>query len=683
MKRVEPYYFLIGLAALFVIAGVILYSARGLTLMKHGDPIEPQGGAEKEDLFELWFTGANLLDLSVDRNVTGIIFGSESKKVNLLDRERKLRWEKSFSTNPLQTKISACGNFLTVGTEGGDLFFMSTDQQIWWQQELEEPVYLVTISANGKWVLAARGAPEQETHHLELYDGHDGTMQWSIATGPLKKICLTGEQLNRGQVFYSYEQDGMAVTAAAALTGESLWERQGVKLGAISRTESRLALLDNTSLIVCRSQGDVLWERALPAGFTATAVMFNPQNSNLLLYGSEDRQNENLYYFSSEGKALWQKKIAEGALLSFAADGNRIITSSWRHYKEDFSQMVFLDETGEALPVNLELGMRVERLLVSSSRRYIVIGGEDGYIDVIDLDAELFRDNVQTQAPAPFYSPAVTDLEKGRLAVTLFFSSDDYYIPVSRLISQTDSPLRTAVEELIRGPSRESGLNRTIPKDAAVEVAFKKESGQLFLDLSPEMARMPGACQPLSVINSLSYTIGSFPEVKEIYLTSGKEPLETFGDGLLLEQPVQPHRWKDPLFIPVRIGERYYIVPREASELEVEQRDLDGLLMAVVKQCRSFYFVPGDLNLIGVAEVDSVIRVDLSSSFRMLFPEDGGVEDQLQAAMILDALFLTAAENSDCLRMEIYVEGEEWLPPQGYPSLDRSIYKPYHINPEF
>ena len=35
--------------------------------------------------------------------------------------------------------------------------------------------------------------------------------------------------------------------------------------------------------------------------------------------------------------------------------------------------------------------MRVERLLVSANRRYIILGGEDGYIDVIDLDEELAR----------------------------------------------------------------------------------------------------------------------------------------------------------------------------------------------------------------------------------------------------------------------------------------------------
>ncbi len=683
MRRIKPYYFLIGLAALFVIVGAALYSARGLSLLKQGAPIEPQTSNEKGDLFELWFTGANLLDLSVDRNITGIIFGTDSKKVSLLDRERRLRWGKSFPANPLQTKISACGSYLAVGTEGGELFFMSTDQQHWWQQELDDPVYMVVLSANGKWVLVARGAEDQETHYLELYDGYGGTVQWSMPAGSLKKVYLVGEQIDQGRVFYSYRHDETAVTGAATLTGEKLWESEGVDLAAVSRTGNRLALRNDHTLMVCRAGGDILWERKLPEGFKMTEALFNPQNNNLLLYGIDDGLNENLYYFSADGKILWKKKIADGALLSFTPDGNRIITSSWRHYKEDFSQMVFFDETGEALPTSMELGMRVERLLVSTSRRYIVVGGEDGYIDVIDLDEELDRDNANTSAAAPFYNPVVTELEKGQMAVTLFFSSEDILIPVSRQISQTESPQRAAIEELIRGPSRESALNRTIPREGEIEVSFKKESGQLFLELSPEMAQSPCSFQTMSALNSLRYTAGSFPEIKEIYLTLNKEPLEIFGDGIALEQPFSPHRWSDPLFFPVRIREHYYLLPREAGDLQIEKRDLYGLLGAVVKQCRTFYFVPGDLDLLDTVEIGGEIIINLGPSFRMLFPENGGEEEQLQAALILDALFLTALENSDSRRVKIYVDGESWSPPEGYPSLSRVLHKPYYINPEF
>ena len=47
--------------------------------------------------------------------------------------------------------------------------------------------------------------------------------------------------------------------------------------------------------------------------------------------------------------------------------------------------MVLFDEAGEELTTRLELGMRVERLLGTSNRLYIVLGSEDSYIDVIDL----------------------------------------------------------------------------------------------------------------------------------------------------------------------------------------------------------------------------------------------------------------------------------------------------------
>lgn len=684
MRRIQPYYFLIGLAAFFVIAGTALYGVQSLKpYLKHGDPIEPQTDSKNGDLFELWFTGAGLLDLSVDRNVTGILFGTDSKKVSLLDRERRLRWEKSFPENPLQTKISDCGKYLAVGTEGGHLFFMSTDQQSWWDQELGEPVYLLALSTNGRRVLIARGDPEEETHHLELYDSRDGAILWSIAAPPLQNIYLAGEQLDRGQVFYSCQDDERIVTGAVALTGEILWQSEGVSLVAVSRIGHRLALIEDNALVVCNSQGEELWKRTLPDGFNTKAAMFNPHNNNLLVYGSNEGQNENLFYFSAEGESLWRKKIAEGALLSFTADGNRIITCSWRHYKEDFSQMVLFDEAGEELTTRLELGMRVERLLVTSNRRYIVLGGEDGYIDVIDLEEDLVWDHPQPSAAAPLYSPAVAELDKGQMAITLFFNSGDNLIPVSRLISQTESPLRAAIEELIRGPSRESGLDRTIPKEAQIEVAFESENGKLFLELSPELNEPPDSFLTANALKSLCYTVGCFPEVKEIYLTAGGEPLELLGDGLVLEQPLKPHRWREPLFIPVRVKERYYIVPQAAQDLAIEQRDLDGLLKAVIKHCRAFYFVPGDLDLVEVKENGNVVTINLNSSFCMLFPEGGDVIEQLQAAMILDALFLTAVNNSDSRYVEIYVEGERWSPPEGYPSLSRQIYKPYHINPEF
>ena len=152
---------------------------------------------------------------------------------------------------------------------------------------------------------------------------------------------------------------------------------------------------------------------------------------------------------------------------------------------------------------------------------------------------------------------------------------------------------------------------------------------------------------------------------------------------MVLEQPLKPYRWRDPLFIPVHIGERYYLVPREARDMQIEQRDLEGMLQAVVRLCRTLYFVPGDLTLLEATGNGDKVTINLNRSLCMLFPENGSTEEQLQAAMILDALYLTAVENSDCHRIEILVDGESWSPPQGYPLLSRTFLKPYYINPEF
>ena len=84
-------------------------------------------------------------------------------------------------------------------------------------------------------------------------------------------------------------------------------------------------------------------------------------------------------------------------------------------------------------------------------------------------------------------------------------------------------------------------------------------------------------------------------------------------------------------------------------------------------------FRPGDLTLLEATGNGDKVTINLNRSLCMLFPENGSTEEQLQAAMILDALYLTAVENSDCHRIEILVDGESWSPPQGYPLLSRTF----------
>ncbi len=675
-QKIQPYYWLILLAVIFLAGGITLLGFRlfGFPL-KSGTPVEPLVHSGENGMIDFWLAGADFIDLSADRNMTGILFSTSNNKVSLLDRKKRLLWEKSFSSEPLQAKLSSSGGYLAIGTKGGQLFFMSANQQMWWEKDGDTPINHVAISATGKWIAVSRGNPENEEHLLELYD-QEGNLQWSMATGPLRQLFLSGEHIDQARIFYcSQRADETLLTAAVTLDGETEWEHEGENLVALSRSGNRIAVIREDRIVICNYLGDPLWSRILP--FPLETALFNPLNYNILLYGKVDSSAKNLYYYSAEGALLWEERVPDGSLFAFTPDGRHLVTSSWKHYKEDFSEMILFNEEGNELQ-RWDVAMRVEHLLVTGNRRYIVVGGEDGFIEVIDLDEQLVKGENRAPSACPIYSPYTT----GSNLVTLYFSDGEHLVPVTRQFSQTDSRIRAALEELIRGPARDSFLYRTFPKEAVIEPRFNEDTGQLYLELSPEVAAMAGSAQSITALNSLRLTLSGFPEIKEIYLTRDGEPLQYFGDGLVLEQPLLQYRWKDPLFVPYRTGERYYLIPREAKDMEIEQRDLEGLLRAVLRSSRSFYFVPSDLNLLGVTVEAGVVKINLNDALLPLFPEAGGKEEQLHAALLLDALFLTALENSSATRIEILVEGESWTPPEGYPSFIRTFSEPYFLNPE-
>ncbi len=110
--------------------------------------------------------------------------------------------------------------------------------------------------------------------------------------------------------------------------------------------------------------------------------------------------------------------------------------------------------------------------------------------------------------------------------------------------------------------------------------------------------------------------------------------------------------------------------------------ELQYLVEQTVKACRELPFVPSDLELIDLRISREQIQVNLNQSFKSIFSEKMGVQERLQAELILDALFMTVFENSRAQRVEVLLEGDEWEPPIGYPSLGRFHHRPYFINPE-
>jgi len=680
MKKMQPFYYMIALAGIFMLAGAYLLIMQLLPAPEQtGVTVEPQSPDEGGALYDLWFTSAEIYDLSIDHNLTGILFSTDEKMVSLLDQERKLRWDKSFSTAPKQAKLSSGGNYVVTGTEGGLLYFTSTDQEFSWEKE-GLPVRHIAIAPNANWVAAARSEESNENHQIEFYS-RDGEKKWALESGPLKNLFLSSEYLEQASIFYTHMQGDQPVFTAVNLDGEELWSYENKHLAAISRHGSRMAAADGKNLTVYDSQGQPLWEIELP--FEPQTVLFNPQNYNrILVYGNQEGAEDNLYYYDLTDGMLWNKRVADGSLFSFTADGQYIVCSSWRHYREDYTQMKILDRQGNEVN-SWEVAMRVEKLLKSGHPHLVVVSGEDGYIDLINLEP-LLAETENDIATVSIYNPVSTEQKTDEIKVPLYFIDENSnLVPVTRSISDADNPIQAALEELIRGPARGSALYRTIPqKDASIDADFSEEQGLLKLEISPELAELSGGAQSTTALDSLLLTISSFSEVEEIMLMVDGESLETFGEDLELSQPLSPYRWDKPVYKPVMSGNRYYLKVQEAALENGEEADLQDLVEQTLLACRALPFVPSTLELIDLRISREQIQINLADSFKRIFPEKIGEQKKLQSELVLDALFMTVFENNRVQRVEVLVEGEEWDPPAGYPSLGRFHHRPYFVNPE-
>ncbi|HED24857.1 MAG TPA: hypothetical protein ENN91_07005 [Firmicutes bacterium] len=305
-------------------------------------------------------------------------------------------------------------------------------------------------------------------------------------------------------------------------------------------------------------------------------------------------------------------------------------------------------------------------------------------MDLVNLRPLLNNNGDQETAAGPVYNPVITAPQNGESRVTLYFIDENTnLVPVSRAVGSTDNLYQSALDELIRGPSRGSALYRTIPdKNIYIEALFDAGIGRLRLDLSPELAQMSGFAQSIAALDSLLFTIGSFSEVKEIYLTVESRELDVFGEGIILEQPLEPRRRQYPVYIPVISGNRFYLITREGASENALSPPLSSLVEHSLRACRSLPFVSADLALNNIEVSPEKVQLDLSGALQNLFPAEGEEQQRLQAALVLDALFMTVFANTDTQRVEITAGGEKWIPPAGYPSLIRFYGQPFFVNPE-
>lgn len=330
-----------------------------------------------------------VFDISMDYGGNSVLFGSNTKKVTFIDSAGRLKWEETFETNPLQTKVSSCGNFVGIGTYGGRIVFMRANQDIIWERRVERPVTRLLLSPSGRWLVAGSGGEAAESRVIEsqisFYD-RESRKEWILDTGPLLDLRFAPD---KEKIFYTEISDtdeNSYRTVALDLDGEEIWALPHSRLRAMSSDGELLTLQQSNGVVAGYTHTmDELWSHELD--ISSFNAYFNPRNNNLLVYNSENGKTENLFYFDSEGKKLWDNLIAEKSLITFSSDGAKIVYITGREGEGSFGKLILLNEDGVATK-EFEITVHVEKVIAAEDADIVFLASKEGSVYQIDLTVE-------------------------------------------------------------------------------------------------------------------------------------------------------------------------------------------------------------------------------------------------------------------------------------------------------
>ena len=617
--------------------------------------------------------------LSLSRHGRDILFSSDARSVNMLDNEGHLRWEVFLEGQPISAALASDGSCAAVGTDCGCLYLLSDDGRILWEIDLDGSVQQVVLSSDGA-SLAVLLQEAEERYKLCVFEQW-GALRWEKEVLPLQDLqFLPGDRL---AYLEEVEQGGRLVLLEDE---ETIWQEEA-RCAAFSDDGGFAALYQDDHLKFYQLPGNsprLLWDSSIAAEITSLVV--TEKGEKLLAYSNFSGTGNNLFAFKKGGVPLWEKKIPAGALLQTSRYGEKIVASSWQEYSEDFSKLLILDEQGQSIQ-ELEMASRIVKMVLSRAGNILTLAGNDGNIFILDVAApgaslkNLEHGNAERQEN--LYNPVVFHRTAKENYLHLYFYDENalHLIPVSRKIKNSSGFLQTAVNELVKGPTRSSGLSRTLPKDTAISVTL--EDGLATLDLPAELNRLGGTKRVTGIIDSLLLTVSQFSAVENIrFLIEGETASSFSAEGLSIEKPFPPRTLEDKkvFYLPYCSGERYYLLPRESVSLSGKSdgyRDLLGILLTENKCC-----LPVTPVLNSITRENEWIVIDWGPSFKNIFPWQGTPEEKARAALFSDSLLLTLGSNFHCKGIVHLVEGRFWEPPPGYPSLRQEYKRLFYLNPE-
>ncbi len=679
------------------------------------DPVEPRV-AERNEGFE---TGYSLLgrfsvvnpemaiySLEISESGRQILFSSEALSVSLLDEEGGLLWEIDFDEAPCCAQLSSDGRVAVVGTEEGKIYYVLSGGRVLWEQYLEGFFCRLSLSPCGEYLAASlvEEEGEEKRHTLYLVDRW-GRKLWEKETGPVKDFFFSPN----GELYIQeiIEENRLeSLSAFSVDSGErSSWEKT-VSLAAFSDDGRYAAFLEEGAAGETEEgegeeagenkekdlsfyrleegrEPQFLWSRSLEV--EASWLELTEDGHQVIAYSEFSGGFDNLFAFGRQGNFLWSTRIPGGALLTTSPAGDKIVAASWQEYSEDFSKVMVLDTSGSVLQ-QFEIATRIEKIALSGWGNILALGGSDGNIFVLDvghLDPEQAAIIAEEEEKELQYNPVAFGEDDDCLHLTLYFYDEQAreLVPVNRSIGRTSAVLQAAIDELVRGPSRITGLYRTIPKDSCVDVNL--EDNLAYLDLPEGLNQLSGPSQLQGIVDSLVLTASQFSSVSGVRFKVEGEEASSLGEELMLEEtysPERPQNERPVLFAPHRSHATLFLLPVPVEDEENPLQTPAQFAELLLERAEGYFPKLPGLEEARVRRDEIVLEWD--AHIKELYPEEGSPSDKAKAHLFSDMFLLTLSANFPPDRVIFLVEGEEWEPPKPYPSFDRTLQRPFYINPE-
>lgn len=374
---------------LLVVLACIGLGARLLDLPPRSpanDPVEPVTSAEENSRhLDPWLYQTPELiinHLAVDHSLSTILFATAGGKAILMDRSAKPLWEKTFSAEPRQARLSGDGSVLAVGTSGGKVYYEEWQTGRAWEQEGFGAVQLLGLSGDGEYIAAWREDRGAGVSFLALYN-RAGEPLWELPAGKSQALHLRG----RGEalrVICGWAGPGPPGAAVFARDGELLWSAEGLRILAVSARGDRLAAVRGEALLLFNDSGRVLWERSL--SFAPVQAIFPEDGEGLLVIGY-DREWGHLCYFDRGGELLWTRGVAPFTQAAFIDSGESIAVCTDIPGRKENSEVTLLNREGNLLE-RWDVAVRIDRLAAAEGSNSLVLWGKEGLISVVDLSGE-------------------------------------------------------------------------------------------------------------------------------------------------------------------------------------------------------------------------------------------------------------------------------------------------------